>query len=260
MYLPRALVVGAVALAIVSSAAPTYPRPPLDRAPVQSRCGRPGSATFPIAARLKGGPVTYERGGDQQVWELELRNGTGADCRDVHPVAVFADRGRALRPGDIRFDFYDTAASRWRPVRLERTDEAENVGVFEGTSPDFPGFAVPAHAAVPVRVRLGFTGGAPEGPVTFNVTAVQRRGGDGDWVGESDDYTFGVAGTAASAAPGAGRADDEAPGEGEATEAGHRSLLADTGSQRPLFAIGAAAFALVLAGGSMIFGARRARR
>lgn len=260
MYLPRALVVGAVALAIVSSAAPTYPRPPLDRAPVQSRCGRPGNATFPIAARLKGGPVTYERGGDQQVWELELRNGTAADCRDVHPVAVFADRARALRPGDIRFDFYDTAAARWRPVRFERTDEAENVGVFEGTSPDFPGFAVPAHASVPVRVRLGFTGGAPEGPVTFNVTAVQRRGGDGDWVGESDNYTFGVAGTAASAAPGAGRADDEAPGEGEAAETGHRSLLADTGSQRPLFAIGAAAFALLLAGGSMIFGARRARR
>ncbi|MGW1075656.1 hypothetical protein [Streptomyces sp. NPDC002537] len=260
MLLPRALVVGAVALAIVSTAAPTYPQHPQhprDRAPVQSRCSRPGSTDFPIAARLSGGPDTYERDGEQQTWELELRNDTASDCRDVHPVAVLADRKRVLKPADIRLDFYDTAANRWRPVRFERTDQAENVGVFDGTSPDFPGFAVPAHAAVPVRVRLGFTGGAPEGPVTANVTAVQRRGNNGDWVGESDDYTFGVEGTAVhrSAAPSASQGTH--PGHGAE---GEHSLLADTGSQRPLFAIGASAFALLLAGGSMIVGARRARR
>ncbi|ARZ69951.1 LPXTG-motif cell wall anchor domain-containing protein [Streptomyces albireticuli] len=262
MSLPRALVVGAAALAVFTTAAPASPvhpddRPPdaaaapgrpRDRAPVEPGCAAPGSSAFPIAARLSGGPDAYERGGAPHTWQLELRNTTGVDCRGVHPVAVLADRGRLLQPSDVRLDFYDDAAARWRPVTLERTDEAENVGVFEGRSPDFAGFAVPAHRSVPVRVRLGFTGRAPEGPVTLNVTAVQRRAGDGDWVGESEDYTFGVERSAAREAvpsAGAGRGEDAS------------RTLADTGSQRPLFAIGAAAFALILAGGSLLFGSRK---
>ncbi|MBB5117703.1 hypothetical protein AF335_04085 [Streptomyces eurocidicus] len=260
MSLPRALVVGAAALAVFTTAAPASPvhpddRPPdaaaapgrpRDRAPVEPGCATPGSSAFPITARLSGGPEAYERGGAPHTWQLELRNTTAVDCRGVHPVAVLADRGRMLQPSDVRLDFYDDGAARWRPVTLERTDEAENVGVFEGRSPDFTGFAVPAHRALPVRVRLGFTGRAPEGPVTLNITAVQRRAGDGDWVGESDDYTFGV----------------ERSPDRESASAGGRAkepeeTLADTGSQRPLFAIGAAAFALILAGGSLLFGRRR---
>ena len=254
MPLPRALALGAAALAIFSTAAPASPAHPNDRAPAQPRCGAPGSSAFPIAARLTGGPATYERGDTPRVWRLELRNGTGAECRGVHPVAVLADRDRTLQPADIRLDFYDDAASRWRPVTLEHTDEAENVGVFDGGSPQFEGFSVPARGTVTVRVRLAFTGRAPEGQVTANVTAVQRRAGDGDWVGESDDYTFAVQGTHRS--PEAGRAQDA----DTRTDDDHRGTLADTGSQRPLFAIGAAAFALLLAGGSLLFGARRSQR
>ncbi|MEU1813651.1 hypothetical protein ABZ543_00425 [Streptomyces roseifaciens] len=264
---PRVLVLGATALAIFSTAAPA-PASPAGETAARSHCASPGTPDFPIAARLSGGPRTYERGAPPRSWRLELRNGSGAECRAVHPVAVLADRGRALAPGDIRLDFYDPGAARWRPVRFERTDEAENVGVFDGAEdpgradgnpgrahraarvPAFPGFSVPAHGSVPVRVRLGFARSAPEGPVTANVTAVQRRGDDGDWVGESNDYTFGIGKAPGRAAPGKKRGADD----------GEQPILADTGSQRPLLAIAAAAGALLLAGASLVVGARRSGR
>ncbi|MBT2382670.1 hypothetical protein [Streptomyces sp. ISL-11] len=260
MPLPRALALGAAALAIFTTAAPAAPVHPRDRAPAQPRCGAPGSSAFPITARLTGGPEMYERGAAPRTWRLELRNSTGAECRGVHPVAVLADRDRTLQPADVRLDFYDDAASRWRPVTLERTEEAENVGVFDGSSPEFEGFTVPARGTVGVRVRLGFTGRAPEGQVTANVTAVQRRTGDGDWVGESNDYTFAIEGTRDPADEvRAGEANTSASPDARPGHR-HRGTLADTGSQRPLFAIGAAAFALLLAGGSLLFGARRSQR
>ncbi|GGX69154.1 hypothetical protein [Streptomyces hiroshimensis] len=277
---PRVLVLGATALAIFSTAAPA-PASPADEAAARPHRASPGKPDFPIAARLSGGPETYERGAPPRTWRLELRNDSGTECRAVHPVAVLADKGRALSPGDIRLDFYDPGAARWRPVRFERTEEAENVGVFDGgkdpgradknpgrarrdsvrtvrtdradradRAPAFPGFSVPAHGSVPVRVRLGFTEGAPEGPVTANVTAVQRRGDDGDWVGESNDYTFGIGKAPARATPGKKRGADD----------GEQPILADTGSQRPLLAIAAAAGALVLAGASLVVGARRSGR
>ncbi|WP_367138764.1 MULTISPECIES: hypothetical protein [Streptomyces] len=266
---PRALVLGATALAILSTAAPAPAHPAAGPEPVRPRCAAPGTPDFPIAAKLSGGPEAYERGAAPRVWRLELRNDSGAECRAVHPVAVLADRGRALEPGDIRLDFYDAGADRWRPVRFERTDEAENVGVFDGTAPRTPGaagradrsaraaaapgfggFSVPAHGSVPVRVRLAFAKGAPEGPVTANITAVQRRGDDGEWVGESNDYTFGIGKAPARAGAPAKRGADD----------GEQPLLADTGSQRPLLAIAAAAGALLLAGASLIVGARRSGR
>ncbi|MFE5868431.1 hypothetical protein ACFQ6V_07205 [Streptomyces roseifaciens] len=264
---PRVLVLGATALAIFSTAAPA-PASPAGETAARSHCASPGTPDFPIAARLSGGPRTYERGAPPRSWRLELRNDSGTECRAVHPVAVLADRGRALAPGDIRLDFYDPGAARWRPVRFERTDEAENVGVFDGARdagradknpgradraarvPAFPGFSVPAHGSVPVRVRLGFARSAPEGPVTANVTAVQRRGDDGDWVGESNDYTFGIGKAPGRAAPGKKRGADD----------GEQPILADTGSQRPLLAIAAAAGALLLAGASLVVGARRSGR
>ncbi|MGK5728637.1 hypothetical protein [Streptomyces sp. URMC 124] len=244
---PRVLVLGATALAIFSTAAPA-PASPAGETAARSHCASPGTPDFPITARLSGGPEAYERGAPPRSWRLELRNDSGAECRAVHPVAVLADRGRALAPGDIRLDFYDPGAARWRPVRFERTDEAENVGVFDGGKDS--GFSVPAHGSVPVRVRLGFAAGAPEGPVTANVTAVQRRGDDGDWVGESNDYTFGIGKAPARGAPAGKRGADD----------GEQPLLADTGSQRPLLAIAAAAGALLLAGASLVVGARRSGR
>ncbi|MFV8128593.1 hypothetical protein [Streptomyces syringium] len=276
MPLPRALVaVGAAALALVPATAPAAPaatvRAAARLAAEQPPCGDPGSAAFPISSRLSGGPEVYGRGGAPHGWRLELRNDTGADCQAVHPVAVLADRGRALRPGDIHLDFYDRGAERWRPVRFERTDEAENVGVFDGSSPDFPGFAVPARRTVTVDLRLSFAAGAAEGPVTANVTAVQRRGNDGEWVGESDDYAFAIEEGAPEPAEETGRQGTGGhPGDAmDPGDPGDRTprdvdasppALADTGSPHHLFGIGAAGLALLLGGAALMFGARRSGR
>ncbi|GHC65028.1 hypothetical protein [Streptomyces cinnamoneus] len=261
----RALLVGAALLTL--GAAGGAARSAID--PPQSHCGDPRSAQFPLGSRLSGGPRTYERGGSPQTWRLELRNTTDAACRDVHPVAVLSDKGRALEPGHIHLDFYDADGARWLPVAFERTDEAENVGVLGGGSPQdasgFPGFVVPPHGTVTVPLRLAFAGNTPAGPVTANVTAVQKRGDDGAWVGESDDYTFAVepgrpgvhperpgvhpGRTHRAAAPGGNRGNDDAP-----------PALADTGDALPLYGIGATACALLAGGTALVLGMRAVRR
>ncbi|MFF4159619.1 hypothetical protein [Streptomyces sp. NPDC001678] len=252
------LVCGAVlALGAVGAA-----RPPADPGR-QQQCGDPHSAEFPIASRIDGGPAGYERGGTPRTWRLELRNATATECRAIHPVAVLADRGRALEPTDFHLDFQDPGDGRWLPVRFERTDEAENVGVLDGGSPApggeapaFAGFTVPAHGSLTVPLRLGFAGDAPEGPVTVNVTAVQKRGGDGAWVGESDDYTFTVGTGGGTATPPAATA----PARPDAAAHLEPPGLADTGDERPVFAVGAAALALLIAGTALVVGARRLNR
>ncbi|MFI9238323.1 hypothetical protein [Streptomyces sp. NPDC053079] len=262
--LRRALLIAAAVLTLGAAAGAA--RTPADTP--QPHCGDPRSAQFPITSRLSGGPEVYARGGAPRTWQLELRNATAAECRAVHPVAVLADKGRALEPAHFHLDFYDPGSSRWLPVAFERTDEAENVGVLDGRSPGaadsagFPGFVVPPNGAVTVPLRLTFTDKAPEGPVTANVTAVQKRGDDGAWVGESDDYTFAVEqvapapaarpeGTARSApgAPATGRHDDDAP-----------PVLADTGDSLPLAGLGATACALLAGGSALVLGARRLAR
>ncbi|WP_372407881.1 hypothetical protein [Streptomyces luteireticuli] len=224
-------------------------------------CGDPGSRDFPVVSRLSGGPAVYERGADAPAWELDLRNDTGTGCRAVHPVVVLSDQARALRPQDVRMEFYDREGARWRPVRFERTEEAENVGVFEGRSPspEFRGFDVPAHRTVVVPVRLGFADGAPEGPVTANVAAVQRRGADGAWVGESEDYTFTVGSAAVPPAtpgptPRASLPDGQQPGP---------PVLADTGAgSRAVDPVLVVLLALGCVGGGvgLVLWARRMRR
>ncbi|MEV5240498.1 hypothetical protein AB0K89_15570 [Streptomyces cinnamoneus] len=265
----RALLIGAALLTL--GAAGGAARSAVD-AP-QPHCGDPGSAQFPIGSRLSGGPAAYEPGGAPRTWRLELRNATDAACRDVHPVAVLSDKGRALGPAHIRLDFYDAGGARWLPVTFERTEEAENVGVLGGGSAEnasgFPGFVVPPHGAVTVPLRLAFADDAPAGPVTANVTAVQKRGDDGAWVGESDDYTFTVepgrpgrpggpgggahpGRTNPAAAPGGSRGDrgdDDAP-----------PALADTGDALPLYGIGATACALLAGGTALVLGTRAVRR
>jgi hypothetical protein len=54
------------------------------------------------------------------------------------------------------------------------------------------GFHVAGRATVRVKVRLALTADTPPNQVTVNAAVVQRRGDDGDWVGESDDYRFAV--------------------------------------------------------------------
>lgn len=239
---------------ILVAAVPSVPAAAGDR----PRCGEPGGSEFPIGSRLTGGPDSYERGATAQTWRLELRNGTQAGCRAVHPVVVLADQGRALQPGQIHLDFYDPGAARWRPVHFERTDEAENVGVLDGRSPDFPGFTVPAYRTVVVPLRLGFTDRAPEGAVTASVTAVQRRGGDGAWVGESDDYTFTVGHHTDPPQPGLTPRPGDSPPGGEGDE--QQPVLADTGNSRAVFGVGVAGCVLVASGAVLALVARRLRR
>ncbi|MFG3345567.1 hypothetical protein ACGF1Z_10960 [Streptomyces sp. NPDC048018] len=76
----------------------------------------------------------------------------------------------------------------------DRLDPAPTPGlgiVPEATAssvPDFPGFAVPAGRTLTVPVRLAFRADTAPDEVVVNAAVVQRRGDDGDWVGESGDY------------------------------------------------------------------------
>ncbi|RSS50880.1 hypothetical protein [Streptomyces sp. WAC01280] len=167
--------------------APAAPRIPAPDPPTLS-CGAAPDGGFPLAARIHGGPADYPAGGPLQAWKLDLTNTTDAPCTGVHPVLVLTDRDRALRAGQIRFEFYDEGSARWRPVAFEVTEEAENVGVFTG----FGGFAVPAGKTLTVPVRLAFREDTAPDEVVVSAAVVQRRGEDGDWVGASDDYRLTV--------------------------------------------------------------------
>ncbi|MFD3483374.1 hypothetical protein [Streptomyces sp. NPDC058665] len=163
-------------------------------------------------------------------------------------------------------------------MSLEKSDEDETIAVLEG---GFSGFAVPAGGTVTVRAKLAFTAAADANRIVANAATVQRRGGDGDWVGESNDYRFSVgdangdpdtdATTDAEADADPGSAaphttptttrapapNSPSPGEKSSLPLGIGSL-ADTGSgslRGP--AIGAVL--LVLSGGALLFGLRRAR-
>ncbi|MEW5653728.1 hypothetical protein ABGT92_00070 [Streptomyces cinereoruber] len=172
---------------------PGAPRPPGAPAipapdPPTPTCGTPDDDAFPLDTRIHPGPAGYAAGGPFQDWRLDLTNTTGSPCSGIHPVLVLADRDRALRPEQIRFEFYDAGAARWHPVAFEGTSEAENVGVFT----DFGGFAVPAGETLTVPVRLAFRAGTAPGEVVVNAAIVQRRGADGDWIGDSGDYRLTV--------------------------------------------------------------------
>ncbi|MBC2877784.1 MULTISPECIES: LAETG motif-containing sortase-dependent surface protein [Streptomyces] len=251
----------AASVAPAASAPPSTPvGPAAEHRGDRPGCGDAGRTEFPIASRLTGGPDVYERGAPAPAWELELRNVTGQECRDVHPVAVLADAKRALRPEHIHLEFYDKEGARWRPVRFERTEEAENVGVFDGGSSGFHGFSVPARRTVVVPLRLGFTDAAPDGPVTANVTAVQRRGADGAWVGESGDYTFTVAPAPTAPAPTPARPGPTphavpAPGRDPGPP-----VLAATGGSHAVPVLAAVACVCLAGGAGLLLWARRMRR
>ncbi|WP_282791792.1 hypothetical protein [Streptomyces sp. CC224B] len=197
-------------------------------------CSALAPADFPVAARVRKGPDVYEAGGGHGRWSLRLVNTAARPCDRVHPVVVLVDRKGRLRPGQVRLGF--RAEGRWHPVDFEDGGRGETVGVLgDGTG----GFTVRPGGAVTVPVRLAFTSDTTPDRVVASAAVVQRRGDDGDWVGESDDYPFDIAGYGGSAWP--------YPGE-----------LAQTGP-RFLRGLGVTAGALLLAGGALVAGARRLR-
>ncbi|MER7911136.1 hypothetical protein [Streptomyces sp. NPDC096068] len=195
---PAATAPGAGAAAPEPPGAPRFPAVPAPDPPVPG-CGVPDDEAFPLDTRIHGGPAGYTAGGPFRDWRLDLTNTTGSPCSGIHPVLVLTDRDRVLRPEQIRFEFYDAGAARWHPVAFQETSEAENVGVFT----DFGGFAVPAGETLTVPVRLAFDAGTAPGEVLVNAAIVQRRGADGDWIGDSGDYrlTIGPTGPDAPAEP-----------------------------------------------------------
>ncbi|MFF9585793.1 hypothetical protein [Streptomyces achromogenes] len=157
-------------------------------APAAPSCTAADAHTFPLATRIRGGPASYEAGGRPRTWYIDLTNTTDRTCAGIHPVVVLVGDERSLRPDHLRLDFYD--GPRARRVAFEATDAQELVGVLDGTG--FAGFTVPPGRTVGVRVRFSLAPGAVAGQVTAHAAVVQRRGGDGDWVGESGAYRFSV--------------------------------------------------------------------
>ncbi|MFE0426600.1 hypothetical protein, partial [Streptomyces sp. NPDC058953] len=205
--------------------------------------GSASGGDFPIGTGFVGGPDVHHPGGGFEAWGVELTNTTGRECRQVHPVLVFAARDRGLTPDRMMLEFYDPGAARWRGAQLETSGDDEVVGVLGAQRAEGGGFTVRAKSAVTVRVRLALTGETPPNQVTVNAAVVQRRGDDGDWVGESGDYRFAVL-------------EDRGPG---ATVT--RDELATTGTGSTLRL--AAALGMVLAAGGVLLlisrGVRRAR-
>ncbi|MFJ9853592.1 hypothetical protein [Streptomyces sp. NPDC101150] len=275
----------AAALATAQPADGRAPGRGLPHGPVPTvSCGRPDSPSFPIDSRVRGGPAAYPAGGDWGTWQLELRNTTDAVCEDVHPIVVLTSARHGLRPGRIRLEYRDPAGGDWRPVPFEATDHEEQIGVFaksakpaksdksanaaESAGAGGPGggepgrasgggLAVPANGTVTVPIRLRFAAGTAPGPVTANVTTVQRRGSDGEWIGQSGDYRFAVQADA-SAAPASPEA--AAPPDPAASPAPAEPRELAATAQGPVRALAVAAGGLFAAGALLLAGSRRLRR
>ncbi|MFE6890320.1 hypothetical protein [Streptomyces sp. NPDC057694] len=192
---------------------------------------------FPVDARIDPGPDAYHPGDGYRRWSIELTNTTGTSCAAIHPVLVLVDKDRKLKARQIRMEFHD--GSRWRPVPFEHTDQDENIGVLDD---GFPGFPVGAGKTVTAEVRLAFTAGTRPGRVVADAAVVQRRGDDGDWVGESGSYPFAIT-----------------PADGTGPSPALPDQLAATGRDASLLGLGATACALLAAGCALMIGSRRMR-
>ncbi|NUP15211.1 MAG: hypothetical protein HOZ81_03730 [Streptomyces sp.] len=241
-------------------------------------CATDGRA-FPLTTRLHGGPDSYAAGGGFGTWYLDLTNKTGRTCTGIHPVVVLVDGKRALKPSQPRLEFYGTPAGAPdnaesgadprdpRRVRFETTDQDELVGAFDG----FPGFTVGPRETVSVKVRLAVTSDAVPNDVTANAAVIQRHDGDGDWVGQSNDYRFtidadpgdrtGTADPSDSAAASAAPHSSASPGADPDSTRDHLTLadeLARTGlTSPPAVTLAATTTALLLAGGVLLVARRR---
>ncbi|MFJ9029318.1 hypothetical protein ACIRQP_12480 [Streptomyces sp. NPDC102274] len=158
----------------------------------EPRCGDVSDRDFPIEVRIHGGPAGFRPGGGPGAWYLDLTNTTDADCRHIHPVVVLADQDRTLAVSQVTLQIRPATSGdggRWRTLSLEKTDEDEIVGVLND---GFPGFVVPEGRTVTVSARLAFAADTRPNRVLMSAATVQRRGGDSDWVGESNAYDFAV--------------------------------------------------------------------
>jgi len=179
-----------VSLSLGLAAGAVFVPVPSAAAQADATCAASGDRAFPLATRIHGGPGAYEAGGGFGTWYLDLTNSTSRTCTDLHPVVVLVDDKRALKPSQPKLEFYD--GTRTLPVGFESTDAQELVGVLDAEG--FDGFTVPPGKTVTVKLRLSLTADAVPDQVTANAAVVQRRGEDGDWVGESNDYRFSVGG------------------------------------------------------------------
>ncbi|WP_079171041.1 MULTISPECIES: hypothetical protein [unclassified Streptomyces] len=238
----------------------------------EPRCGDGAAAPgFPLRTRIRGAPAEYRAGGGFQGWDVELTNTTSQPCRNIHPVLVLTDRSGALRPGEVRLEFADpsTPGGR-RPVLLEETDAREVVGVLDGgPAAAGGGFTVPAGGTVRVPVRLAFTAGAHPDEITVHAAIVQRRGDDGDWVGESGAYRLTLLAPGPTAAPPSGTpyaSGSPAEPSGAATAASARppdpGELARSGQPSPAgpWLLAGAAAGCVALGAAAVLVAARLRR
>ncbi|MFD5882335.1 hypothetical protein NRK68_12670 [Streptomyces yangpuensis] len=200
---------------------------------VQATCGDGKSSAFPIGARIRGGPAVYRTGGEPQTWYLDLTNTTDSECKAIHPVVVLTDKARTLRPAHLRMEFETPGGV--LPAGLERSDRDEIIAVFDGGDA-FPGFTVAPGGTRTVKVGLAFTPDAPTGEVVADAALVQRKGDDGDWVGEAGGYRFSVQ-----------ESDDSVEG----------GSLAHTGPREWVY--GAGSVAALAVGGGLLLGARRLR-
>ncbi|MFG2554985.1 hypothetical protein ACGFWF_34340 [Streptomyces sp. NPDC048581] len=269
-----------LAAATLVAAAPPVRAEPQAELP---SCATP-DRDFPLATRLHGGPDSYAAGGGFGTWYLDLTNTTERTCTGIHPVVVLVDGKRTLKPSQPRLEFYGTQDgaqdgaqdstqdgtrndTRPHPVRFETTDQNELVGAFDG----FPGFTVGPRKTVTVKVRLAITSDAVPNEVTANAAVVQRHEGDGDWVGQSNDYRFAIeadptgaatdpSGTTAPTEPDASTAPDASPAPG--TDVSRNQLtfadeLARTGLASRPGAILAATVSLLLIGAGFLLVRRR---
>ncbi|MEU2055159.1 hypothetical protein [Streptomyces bungoensis] len=184
--------------------------PAVARTEASPSCATPGDSVFPLTTKIHGGPRSFEAGGGFGTWYLDLTNTTRRTCADIHPVVVLVDDKRALKPSQAELDFYD--GTRARTVTLQTTDEQELVGVLEGEG--FGGFTVAPGKTVTVRLRLAVAPDAVADQVTANAAVVQKRGSDGDWVGESNAYRFAI-GDGGTEEPGTKEPETKEPGAKE---------------------------------------------
>ncbi|MEV6422649.1 hypothetical protein [Streptomyces sp. NPDC051662] len=241
----------------------------------EPRCGDVFDRDFPIEARIHGGPTGFRPGGGPGAWFLDLTNTTDADCRYIHPVVVLADRDRTLAVSQVTLQIRPATSGdggRWRTLSLEKTDEDEIVGVLND---GFPGFVVPEGRTVTVSARLAFAADTRPNRVVMSAATVQRRGRDGDWVGESNTYDFAVGsgglngdkvnGDRANSDNEKGYREEGYREKGRREErhkeqrADERPELARAGAGNDLVGRVAAAMALLTAGVMLVAGVRRLR-